>query len=164
MIQCFEKQCVLKKSFFFHFFSDIYLQQWRKSTSPLYFEKTKVSCCVTLREKQKYQVIKVCVKNKCHVFTSQRIIEFNSVYKIQFSMLRPIYKVRLCRIQQAHDKPTTWVRTYTTIVSELWVWFTRSNSCRRPVVNLSSATKSAFMMPTMIVDFFFQFWYSTKPF
>ena len=33
--------------------------------------------------------------------------------------LRSIYTVRLCRIQQAYDRPTTWLRTYTTIVSEL---------------------------------------------
>ena len=66
---------VLKKSFFFHFFLDIYLQQWRKSTSSLSFRenkgiilynftrKTKVSCYKRSREK-----------------SSQRIIEFNSVY------------------------------------------------------------------------------------
>ena len=45
-------------------------------------------------------------------------------------------------VQQAYDRPTTWLRTYTTIVSELQVWFTRNNSCRRPVVSLSYATKS----------------------
>ena len=32
--------------------------------------------------------------------------------------------------------------TYTTVVSELWVWFTRNNSCRRPAISLSHATKS----------------------
>ena len=31
---------------------------------------------------------------------------------------------------------------YTTVVSEFYVWFTRNNSCRRPVVSLSHATKS----------------------
>ena len=36
---------------------------------------------------------------------------------------------------RACDRPTTWLRTYTTIVSELYVWFTRNNSCRRPVVS-----------------------------
>ena len=57
-------------------------------------------------------------------------------------VLNSIYTVRLCRIQQAYDRPTTWLRTYTTIVSELWVWFTRNNSRRGPVVSLSNATKS----------------------
>ena len=56
-------------------------------------------------------------------------------------MLRPIYTIRLCRIQQAYDRPTTWLKTCTTIVTELWVWFTRNNSRCRPVVSLSYATK-----------------------
>ena len=54
---------VLKNSFFFHFILDIYLQKWRKSTSPLRFRenkgivlynftrKTKVSCYKRSREK-----------------------------------------------------------------------------------------------------------------
>ena len=32
---------VLKKSFFFHFFLDIYLDQWWKSKSPLSFRESK---------------------------------------------------------------------------------------------------------------------------
>ena len=57
-------------------------------------------------------------------------------------LLRPIYTIQICRIQQAYDRPMTWLRTYTTIVSELQVWYTWNNSCRRPVVSLSYATKS----------------------
>ena len=34
-------------------------------------------------------------------------------------VLRPIYTVRLCGIQQAYDRPTKWLKSYTTIVSEL---------------------------------------------
>ena len=58
------------------------------------------------------------------------------------ALFRPIYTVRLCRIQQACVRPTTWLKTYRTIVSALKVWFTRNNSFRWPVVSLFYVTKS----------------------
>ena len=72
------------------------------------------------------QVFAVCIWQKDNHNTKPVIVIVILVIILWwFSMkcsktktLRPIYKVRLCRIQQAYGRPTTFFVTYMTIVSE----------------------------------------------
>ena len=56
--------------------------------------------------------------------------------------LRPIYTVRLCRIPQGYDRPTTWIISCKSNLQLAYDCRVGPNWCRRPVVSLLYATKS----------------------
>ena len=55
---------------------------------------------------------------------------------------RPICTVRLCRIWQAYDRPTTWIASFKSNLQLGYDCPEGLKSCRRPVVSLLYATKS----------------------
>ena len=57
-------------------------------------------------------------------------------------VLRPNYTVRLCRIRQAYDRPTTWIFSCKSNLQLAYDCRVGSKSCRRPVASLLYATKS----------------------
>ena len=47
-----------------------------------------------------------------------RAIEFG--YTNLLAMLRPIYTARLCRMRQAYDRPTTWLKSRKRVVGLIY--------------------------------------------
>ena len=56
--------------------------------------------------------------------------------------LRPIYTIRLCRIRQAYDRPTTWIVSCKSNLQLAYGCRVGPKSCGRPVASLLYATKS----------------------
>ena len=58
------------------------------------------------------------------------------------SLLKPTYTIRLCRIRQAYDLPTTWIVSCKSNLQLAFDCRVGPKSCRRPVLSLLYATKS----------------------
>ena len=58
------------------------------------------------------------------------------------TLLKPIYTVRLCRIRQAYDRPTTWIVSCKSNQQFAYDCRVRPESCRGLVLSLLYATKS----------------------
>ena len=66
----------------------------------------------------------------------------HTTLRTEENLLRPIYTVRLCRIRQAYDRPTTWIVSCKSNLQLAYDCRVGPKSCRRPVASLLYATKS----------------------
>ena len=69
-------------------------------------------------------------------------VKFDSWKQLETVSIRPIYTVRLCRIRQAYDRPTTWIVSFKSNLQLAYYCRVVPKSCRRPAVSLLRATKS----------------------